>query len=143
MLIDDANARPSSISARELQQTHHVTSLLGCDVYTIPVDFDASETADAALWHVPSRPEATTAVWAGFLPSLERYAAIYEAALRKGIHLVNDPHQHRMAMELDLAYPYLDGLTPASVVIHSVAECARAAERLGYPIFVKGAVQSR
>jgi hypothetical protein len=43
----------------------------------------------------------------------------------------------------DRTYPMLEGLTPASAIVTSEAECAAAAERLGLPVFVKGAVQSR
>jgi hypothetical protein len=55
---------------------------------------------------------------------------------------VNSPEQHLVAMEFDRAYPALQSLTPRSLVIRSLDECAGAGKQLGYPVFVKGAVKS-
>jgi hypothetical protein len=74
---------------------------------------------------------------------LERYSLVYDAALTKGIQLLNTPEQHRVAEEFDHAYPLLLGLTPESILVQSEEECELAVERIGLPIFVKGAVQSR
>lgn len=77
-----------------------------------------------------------------YIPELERYQAIYEAALAKGIKLLNTPLEHQIALEFDLFYPHLKGLTPDSVVITSTNECIEAGKLLGFPVFVKGTVQS-
>jgi hypothetical protein len=82
-------------------------------------------------------------VMVGYIPTVERYSAIYEAALGKRIRLLNDPAQFQLAMEFDRFYPVLHDLTPRSVVVRSSAECAGAAATLGFPVFVKGAVKSR
>ena len=143
VLCDDPEQLPPSASARSIARSMEIARMLGYDVHTMPPDFERCETGEGALWHIPARTEPTAAVWVGFLPALDRYTAVYEAALAKGIHLINDPQQHRVAMEMDLAYPFLVGLTPESVVLRSPAECAAAGQQLGYPVFVKGAVQSR
>src|SRR4051794_1467159 len=143
VLCDDPDQLPPSSSGEQIRRIREVAMVLGCAVYTIPPDFERCETGETALWHVPSRSATEVAVWAGYVPSRERYKEIYDAALAKNIKLVNDPEQHRMAMELDVAYPFLEGLTPESLTLRSPAECAAAGDRLGYPIFVKGAVQSR
>lgn len=54
----------------------------------IPKDFKECDTADNALWHVPEQEEEAIAIWLGFIPSPERYAAIYQAALRRRVRLV-------------------------------------------------------
>lgn len=130
-------------SAREIVAVTEVARLLGCAVYTIPPDFERCETAENALAHVPPRRPAAPGVWVGYIPSPERYRAIYDAARAKGITLPNAPEQHRTAMEFDAFYPLLADLTPPSVIIRSVEECAGAGASLGYPVFVKGVVQSR
>ncbi len=117
--------------------------LLGCVVYTTPPDFERCETTENALAHVPRRHPAASGVWVGYIPLPERYQAIYDAAWAKGITLPNTPEQHRTAMEFDAFYPLLADLTPPSVIIRSVEECAGAGASLGYPVFVKGVVQSR
>ncbi len=116
--------------------------LAGCRVCYIPPDFSRCETAENALAHLPAFAEPVPAVWIGFIPTPDVYAAIHGAALANGIRLLNTPEQHRTAMEFDRFYPLLEGLTPESVVIHSPQECAAAIERLGLPVFVKGLVKS-
>lgn len=68
---------------------------------------------------------------------------LYEAAVALNYFLLNTPEEHRRVQEFDAAYPFLEGMTPASEVITSVDECEATAERLGLPLFVKGTVQSR
>ena len=134
---------PPSPSARDLQASTEAARLLVGRVYHIPSSFDACGSAEAALWHVPAAAAPTPGVWIGYIPSAERYAAVYAAALARNIRLVNDPEQFETAMELDRAYPLLEGLTPESVVVADVEHAAEAGRRLGFPIFVKGAVRSR
>ncbi|MCL1464767.1 ATP-grasp domain-containing protein [Argonema galeatum] len=117
--------------------------LLGCKVYYIPRDFELCGTAENALYHIPKYPKENAGIWVGYIPECDRYEAIYNAALAKGIKLPNTPLQHKTAMELNLFYPLLKGLTPESVVIKSIDECAEAGNILGFPVFVKGAIQSR
>lgn len=143
VLYDDVGDQASSASGREIAAMATTASLLGLHVYTIPLDFERCGTAQAALAHVPAQERRLPAVWVGFIPSADRYAAIYDAALARNIVLLNTPEEHGRAMEFDRFYPLLRGLTPESVVIRSVEECGAAGEQLGYPVFVKGAVQSR
>lgn len=44
-------------------------------------------------------------------------------------------------MEFAGYYPFLAGLTPESVIVQGPEDCARAV-RLGFPLFLKGSVQS-
>jgi ATP-grasp domain, R2K clade family 3 len=132
-----------STSTTENQLLTEAIKLLGCKVYSIPRDFERCGTAENALWHIPNYAEPTAGMWIGYIPELERYEAIYNAALDKNIKLLNTPLQHKTAMEFDLFYPYLQGLTPESITITSTAECAEAAKILGFPLFIKGAIQSR
>ena len=57
--------------------------------------------------------------------------------------LLNTPEEHLTAQEFDRAYSKLQGLTPRSIMISSLDECTAAAETVGLPVFVKGAVQLR
>ncbi|MFN6571566.1 ATP-grasp domain-containing protein [Dendronalium sp. ChiSLP03b] len=132
-----------SASANENKLMTEAAQLLGCKVYYIPRDFERCGNAENALWHIPEYAKETAGIWVGYIPELERYEAIYQAALAKGIKLLNTPLEHRIALEFDLFYPHLKGLTPESVIIASTNECIQAGELLGYPVFIKGAVQSR
>ncbi|KAF3887850.1 MULTISPECIES: ATP-grasp domain-containing protein [Nostocales] len=132
-----------SASVSNIKVLTEAAQIVGCTVYSIPPDFERCSTAENALWHIPQYTQEMTGIWVGYIPELERYQAIYNAALYKGIKLVNSTLQHQTVTEFDLFYPYLKGLTPESLVIRSVEECAGTGELLGFPVFVKGAVQSR
>jgi hypothetical protein len=132
-----------SASLQSIQASTEAAQILGFPVYSIPPDFERCGNAENALWHVPEFPEEVLGVWVGYIPELGRYEAIYHAALQKRVKLLNNPQQHQIALEFDLFYPRLQGLTPESLVITSTEECAEVASLLGFPLFVKGAVQSR
>lgn len=134
---------PATSSERDLAASTEAARLAGCRVYAIPGDFSRCGSADDALWHVPVQTAPMPGWWIGYIPTAERYAAIYEAALRRNIRLLNDPDEHATILELDRAAARLGELTPATRVVTALEECASAAEALGFPLFVKGAVQSR
>ncbi len=134
---------PSSASTRDLQASMAAARLAGGQIYTIPPDFSLCDTAENALYHVPMQSRPTPAWWTGYIPDFARYEAIYNAARAKNIVLLNSPVQHRLVQEFDLAYPFLKGLTPRSLVVTKIEQCHDAVQKLGLPLFVKGAVQSR
>ena len=134
---------PPSASASDIRRMTEAARLTGCQVYYIPQDFSRCETAENALAYVPAQEQETPCVWIGYIPTADRYQAMYAAALGKNIRLLNDPGQHLDAQEFDRAYAKLGSLTPASVMITSEDECDAAVAHLGLPVFVKGVVQSR
>ncbi len=142
VLSEASPALGGSASGRDIEASTRAAQIAGCAVYHIPPDFEDAE-AEAALWHVPAQTAPTPAVWLGFIPSPTRYEAVYEAARSKNIYLLNTPEQHLRAQEWDKAYPFLDDLTPRTVFITSQSECHAAAQTVGLPAFVKGAVQGR
>jgi hypothetical protein len=96
-----------SASASENKLMTEAAQLLGCRVYYIPRDFERCGTAENALWHIPKCTQETLGIWIGYIPEFERYEAIYQAALAKGIKLINNPSEHRKALDFDLFYPHL------------------------------------
>jgi hypothetical protein len=142
VLSESTEQLEASASASENKLMTEAAQIVGCKVYYIPRDFERCSTAENALWHIPKYDKQTAGIWIGYIPELQRYEAIYQAALAKGIKLLNTPLEHQTALEFDLFYPYLKGLTPDSVVITSTDECIKAGKLLGFPVFVKGAVQS-
>lgn len=143
VLAESVENLPPSASNRDLKANIEAARYAGADVYTIPPDFTLCETAENALWQVPGQKAATPGIWIGYIPDYERYQAIYNAAQAKNISLLNTPEQHRRAQEFDAAYPFLEGITPRSITVNALVDCKRAGSNVGYPVFVKGAVQSR
>jgi len=147
VLSEAAEQLPPSASARDIAASTEAARLAGCRVFFLPPDFERCGDAEGALWHVPAQPTPMPAFWVGYIPSPERYAAIYEATRARNLLLPNTPAQHLDAQEFDRAYPLLNDLTPASAVVPVAAdlrELSAAADAVGgFPVFVKGAVQSR
>lgn len=143
VLTESSGQLPPSSSARDIAACTHAAELTGCSVYRIPQDFTECEDAEGALYYVPAQESERPGVWIGYIPSLDRYSAIYDAALAKGIRLLNSPAEHQRAQEFDSAYLHLVGITPESIILSALEECDAAVQTLGLPVFVKGAVQSR
>lgn len=142
IVLSEAYQHLHSASAEELNQADQAARLAGCQVYPIPADFTFI-AFEQALIEVPFQSKMQAGVWIGFIPGLQHYTAIYEAALLKNIRLINSPEHYQRAQEFDLAYLYLQELTPESFVITSIDQCQHAFSALGAPVFVKGAIQSR
>jgi hypothetical protein len=121
---------------------------------TLPPEGAAHGTAEEALTalgpfpyspHTSSVPTvpAVCGIWIGSIPTLAHYRAVYRAARARGIRLLNNPAQHRRALEGDRALAMLGDLTPETIVVTAPDQCTAAAAQLGFPLFVKGVVKSR
>ena len=132
-----------SASRDDIARSLEAARLANWRVFEMPPDFSQCESAEDALSHVPRQAETTPTVWLGYIPDAARYQAIYEAARALNLQLLNTPEQHRIVQEFDAAYPFLEGLTPHSIVVTSEAEARERAPEIGFPLFLKGAVQSR
>ena len=122
-----------------IQQTH-AARRLGCDVLHLPGRLrldDVPSAFDGVDIEVPQ-----PAIWFGYIPTQAVYAAVYEHAARRGLRLLNDPQEHHVAFEFDLAYPQLESLTPKTVVVRAVEDVEAAVAQVGFPAFVRGAMLS-
>ena len=70
------------------------------------------------------------------------YERAYEGLASRNVFLINDPAQHLRAEEFDAWYPQLESYTCSSAVAETPEEAVDAARRIGYPVFLKGTVQS-
>lgn len=143
VLSEDSDRLPPSASRQENHTVTEAAKLLGARVYYIPDDFSLCETAENALWHIPKQTKETLGIWIGYIPSPSRYEAIYSAALKKNIRLLNNPEEHLIVQECDRAYKRLQELTPETFILTHLNQCRVAINKIGLPAFVKGAVQSR
>jgi hypothetical protein len=142
ILSEDSFVDRDTINGRELHALTETARLFGCAVYPLPPNFEVCETAENAFAYVPNFDPLVPGVWFGYIPTIERYTAIYRAALIKGIQLVNTPIQYQMAMEFDRFYPLLGELTPKSLTFGDLQSLASIDRDLGYPVFIKGAIKS-
>lgn len=110
-------------------------------VITFPPATADVPTADA-LAHVPHCDEPTTAVWLGYIPGPDRYAAVERDLAGRGLALINTLDQHRTAQEFDRWYDRLRDLTIESATVTDLVDVPRVVDTLGLPLFIKGAIQS-
>ncbi|MBD1911855.1 MULTISPECIES: ATP-grasp domain-containing protein [unclassified Leptolyngbya] len=143
VLSEASDALPPSASRRDLEAATAIAKLMGIPTYHIPSHDARLGTVDDALAHIPLQTEPTPAVWLGYIPSPEHYAEIYQAAYRRGLYLLNTPDEHLTVQEFDRAYSHLQGLTPESIVLTCSEQAQRVPAEWGFPVFVKGAIQSR
>ena len=133
---------PDSASLRDIILATEAARFAGWQVYSIPQDLPQGVSADDAMWHIPPQPGIVPAVWIGYIPLPSHYEQIYQAALSRNIRLLNSPDQFRRAEEFDQFYPFIADLTAESRCVSDLAECSEAARHLGYPVFLKGTIQS-
>jgi hypothetical protein len=143
VLAESTGLLAPSASRRDLERSIEAAWLAGARVFFMPPDFSRCENAENALAHVASQKSPTPTVWIGFIPSFERYESIYGAVRAKNGCLLNTPDEHRAVQEFDLSYRFLEGLTPRSAVARSEEEAVALASEIGFPVFTKGALQSR
>lgn len=143
VLTEDSTNDVYSASAIDIKIATEAAKIMGFQVYYIPQDFSFCETAENALNHIPKQEKEILGLWIGYIPTPERYEAIYNAAICKGIKLLNTPEQHLNVAEFDRAYPKLLGLTPETIAIANIEQCQQVVNQLKFPIFVKGVVQSK
>lgn len=91
VISESVDEPPLSASERDNVSMSEAAKLMGCQVYFIPKDFSICEMAENALWHIPEQETETCGMMLGFIPSPERYEAIYNEARRKRIRLLNSP----------------------------------------------------
>jgi ATP-grasp domain, R2K clade family 3 len=135
----EESSQHSSINNQENLKIVEAARMFGCRIYPLPSDI--GELEDAFLY-TPNFETPTAGIWVGFIPTQEKYEAVYQAASSKNIFLLNTPDQHQTAQEFDRYYPLLEKLTPKSVVVTNVAECNLVAKELSFPLFVRGTVKS-
>jgi len=140
VFTEDSPKNGDTFANRSEKAFAEASKTYGAKVYPIPVNFEDSDGADNALAYLPDQDNVLGMI-AGFIPTRERYKELYEASLRKGVRIINTPEQSTLAMEFDQFYPYLEGITPKSIVIETIDDLHKV-EELGYPVFTKGAIKS-
>lgn len=143
VLLDRGSLGSETVTSRD----HEASVAAALDAGFAPIDlppfWSLGGTLDELLDAIEPHPGPTPGIWLGYIPEPATYRTVHEAARQRGIHLLNAPEPHLELMEFDRFYPLLDGLTPRSVTIRDGAPLDEAAiEALGWPVFVKGALQS-
>lgn len=143
VFTEDSTDNYYSTSANDIKIATETAKLMGFQIYYIQADFSICETAENALYHIPKQDRETLGLWIGYIPTPQHYEDIYNEAIRKKIKLLNTPEEHLTVQEFDRAYHQILDLTPESIMITNLEQCQQVITQLGFPVFVKGVVQSQ
>lgn len=143
VLVEEAERPLPSDLQQNQDNSAEAARLAGAQVYLIPPDNWIDGSAKIPLSHVRHQENPTPAIRIGYRGGLESYRAIYEEAAQKNIFLINSPEQQRIIQEFELAYPYLEGMTPRVLIFSSLEEALEGAQQLSLPVLVRDAVKKR
>ncbi|MCD6052575.1 MAG: hypothetical protein K0Q55_3993 [Verrucomicrobia bacterium] len=129
--------------SRAIAEVAKALKQAGFESIEIPSSWTRESDAEKTLRKLAHRPMPVTAVLCGYVHTSDDYSELYAALAAKNLMLVNSPAEYVRCLSFAAAYPHLRGLTPESIIVRDVSEVAAAAWRLGFPLFIKGAVQSR
>lgn len=133
--------RLTNASKVALRKATEMASLAGWRIVGIPPEMNSPYQAREAVARLPDFEGNAVAVWIGFIPRLECYSYLYQAAFEKGIRLIHDTNQYRFAQEFHCYYPLISEFTAPSLIVGSVEELEGM--DLQFPLFLRGSVQSR
>ncbi len=142
VLTEESPNLKRTASSLDLSRFTQAAKIAGFKTYYIPQELPQDVTAEDVFFQIPKQNVNTIAFWVGFIPHPDHYEEIYNAALQRNIQLINSPVQFRLAEEFDRFYPFIEDLTAGSEIVTNPKECEEAAQKLRYPIFVKGTIQS-
>lgn len=142
LVVDELAAEASSASGRDLARSAEAARLAGFRLFFVPLELPAGVSVADALSNLAPVTDRQPALFLGFIPTPERYAELSAAVAAKGYEVVVAPTAHRQMLEVDLSAKALGELTPPLVVIEDAADAVRVAAPLGFPLFLKGVVQS-
>lgn len=130
-------------ASQSVDAVAEVLGQAGFESIEIPAAWPRESDAQRILRRVAGRSLPVPAVLSGFIHTSDDYAELYAALAAKNLMLINSPAEYVRCHSLAAAYPHIRGLTPESVIVRDVGSVPEAAWRLGFPLFIKGAVQSR
>lgn len=139
-------SKPPKRSYDDIDDMHRVAEYMrqcGWMVVQVPTEVECHGQMPDAFAHLPMQPKPTLGVWGGYLPTLHHYQDVYQAALTKNIRLINTPEEHQSISEIDHSAPRLGELTAESMSVEGAGACDAVIQKLGLPLFVKGAIFSR
>ncbi len=141
VLLEDGGSLETA-AGQDTADTVAAAKAAGLEVQTFSGATAAIFGAEDALAHLAVHDPPEPAVWIGYIPEPALYRSVYDALAAKGLQLLNDPDSHLLSMEFHRYYPLIADLTPKSRWVASVEECEAAALDVGFPMFVKGTMQS-
>lgn len=131
---------PKSAGSQYLKKMEEAVRLLGGTV----INFEQGniESLKQKLYYRRKVEKVEKIFWLGFVPTLEEYEVVYNMLKGNGLELIHTPAEFAKSEYFDQFYPYIKEDSIESGIATTLAEAKEIAHQLGYPVFVKGAIQS-
>jgi hypothetical protein len=97
IVLSEALDQPCGNCDRTLRVSTEIAKILGFPVYVL-ADVAASTEPFA---QIPVQQPTTAGIWLGSPPACDRYRAVYDAILARGIQLLNTPEQYEQVQRCD------------------------------------------
>ncbi len=123
-----------------LKKMEDAVKLLGIEV--INIEQGKVESLEEALYYKRSYQKNEKVFWLGFVPRYEDYETVYEILKTRNLDLINSPEEFSKSEYFDQFYPFIKEDSIESGIASNIIEAKTIADKLGYPLFLKGAIQS-
>lgn len=142
MLVISEYTRKRAVSAGMLylRKMEEALRLLGIPL----INFERGniDSLEVNLERLGSTIKIEKVYWLGFVPRFEIYEKVAAKLSSYGYQLVNSPIEFSQSEYFDQFYPLIESETMPSEIVCSKEEVITAANRIGYPVFLKGRIQS-
>ncbi|MGK0390800.1 MAG: hypothetical protein ACI94Y_003560 [Maribacter sp.] len=123
-----------------LNKMEDTAKLLGIDV----INFEQGdiESLKRNLFYQQNLNKDKKVFWLGFVPEYDQYQLVYEVLKKDKLELINTPEQFSKSEYFDQFYPFIKDDSIESGIASNLVEAKTIANKLKYPIFLKGTIQS-
>ena len=80
--------------------------------------------------------------WIGYVPKYDLYCEVQRLLSEKNLTLINSPVEFSQSEYFDQFYALIKDFTIESGIAQTIEEARGIANKLGYPVFLKGTIQS-
>ena len=140
LLSEYSSRMKKSAGSDYLKKMEDTVRLIGVDV--INMEQGKIESLEEALYYKKDYPKNEKVFWLGFVPKYEAYKSVYEILKTKGLELINAPEEFSKSEYFDQFYPFIKEDSIESGIASNLVEAKKIANKLGYPLFLKGTIQS-
>ncbi len=139
ILSEYSHHLPASAGRAYLSKMEEAARLLGIPI----IHFNPKEihSLDNILTR-RNQSEKEMVFWLGYVPSLELYQQVHTILKANQLQLIHTPDEFALSEYFDQYYPFINELSIKSGVAENWNEALIIAKEIGYPIFMKGSIQS-
>ena len=140
IISEYSNQLKKSAGVDYLKKMEDAARLLGIEV----INFHQGNinSLDQALFYKKGLPLNEIVFWLGFVPELQYYQKVHHLLKKNSLNLIHSPSQFSKSEFFDQFYESIKEESIPSGIATDTQQAKQIAQQLGYPIFLKGTIQS-